>query len=143
MNANAPRPNWFGRNWKWFVPVGCLTLLLLFVAAVCLLMAGVFGMMRRAEPYQHALTTAQSHPQVIAALGQPIEPGFMVQGNLEIQNDSGSAEINFPIAGPRGEATVYVVAKKTRGEWSYDVLEADIGSGPRIDLHATAAAPAQ
>jgi len=26
----APPSNWWSRNWKWFVPTGCLTLILLF-----------------------------------------------------------------------------------------------------------------
>ncbi|HEV2762364.1 MAG TPA: hypothetical protein VGV38_05155, partial [Pyrinomonadaceae bacterium] len=32
-----PRKNWWGRNWKWVVPTGCLGLLVgvgLFVAAI-------------------------------------------------------------------------------------------------------------
>jgi hypothetical protein len=32
-------PNWWSRNWKWFVPVGCLSLILLF----CAFIAVVFG----------------------------------------------------------------------------------------------------
>ena len=30
---NAASPNWMGRNWKWAVPVGCLTLALVFLCA--------------------------------------------------------------------------------------------------------------
>jgi Cytochrome oxidase complex assembly protein 1 len=140
-DAPAPGPNWFGRNWKWFVPVGCLSLLMLFVAVVCLFAVGVFGMMRHAEPYQHALAAAQANPQVIAVTGQPIESGFMVQGNITTHNDSGSADMYVPITGPKGKATVHVVAEKTRDQWTYEVLEADVGAGPPIDLRPSAPAP--
>jgi hypothetical protein len=50
--------------------------------------------------------------------------------------------MNFPIAGPRGEATIYVVAKKTRGEWHYEELKAVVDHKRRIDLQAAAATPA-
>jgi len=134
MNAPAA-PNWWNRNWKWFVPVGCLTMLVLFVGVVFLLLAGVFGLMRQSEPYQQGLTAAQSHPAVIAALGAPIEPGFFVSGNIEVQNSSGEAHLAIPISGPKGKGTVYVEAEKERGRWHYSVLEAEVGAEQaRIDL---------
>ena len=30
-NQLVPRGNWFKRNWKWAVPVGCLTFFILFM----------------------------------------------------------------------------------------------------------------
>jgi hypothetical protein len=126
---------WWNRNWKWFVPVGCLTLLTLFVGVVFLLVAGVFGLMKQSDPYRHGLQAAQTHPAVIAALGSPIEPGFFASGNIHVDNASGEAKLAIPISGPKGEGTLYVEAEKQRGRWNYSALEADVGPGqPRIDL---------
>jgi hypothetical protein len=134
MEADAP--NWFGRNWKWLVPVGCLTLLLLVLGAVLVLVYFVFGMMKQAEPYQHGLAAASANPAVVQALGAPLHGGLMLQGHIEISDEEGSAELTIPIEGPRGEGKVYVVARKRGGHWIYDVLEADIGAPARIDLRS-------
>ena len=108
---SAASPNWFGRNWKWFVPVGCLTVLLLFLTAVAALVYGLFGLMKGSDPYRHALSAAQAHPAVVQALGTPLRPGFAVTGYIEVSDDDGHADIRFPVRGPRGEGTVYVEAR--------------------------------
>lgn len=136
--SQPPASTWWNRNWKWFVPVGCLTLLALFAGVVFLLVAGVFGLMKQAEPYRHGLQAAQANPAVIAALGSPIEPGFFASGSIHVDNASGEARLAIPIAGSRGKGTVYVDAEKTRDRWSYSHLEVAIDGSPhRIDLQGT------
>jgi hypothetical protein len=132
--TTAQRPTWFQRNWKWFVPIGCLSLLILFVLFVAGLCFAIFGLMKQSTPYQAALTRAQDNPELIASLGTPIKPGFLVEGSVQVQGHDGEAKLSFDVSGPKGAATVYVEAKETRGEWHYDVLEADDGTPPRIDL---------
>ena len=39
----APRRNWWERNWKWFVPSGCLTLILLGCLFIGLIFTVVMG----------------------------------------------------------------------------------------------------
>ncbi len=39
---NAQQKSWFGRNWRWVLPVGgCLTVILLFVFGIGALFFGV------------------------------------------------------------------------------------------------------
>ena len=39
------------------------------------------------------------------------------------------------ISGPKGKGTIYVVAKKSAGEWSYSRMEVEVEGQPgRIDL---------
>lgn len=140
MNTNVDEPGWLARNWRWLIPVGAASLLALIVAVIALFLAGLFGLIRRSEPYQHALAAAQSHPQLVAALGEPLAPGFAVMGNIETSNADGSANLSFSVTGPKGEARIHVVAEQTRGQWRYEVIEADAGEAGRIDL--LAAAPA-
>ncbi|GAB3387477.1 cytochrome c oxidase assembly factor Coa1 family protein [Lysobacter fragariae] len=134
--------HWFGRNWKWVVPVGCLSLVMLFVLVGALLFAGVFNLMKQAEPYRYALESTQRHPAVIAALGQPIEASAMIRGNIQVKGAYGDAQLNFPVSGPRGKATVYVEARKERGRWRYRIIEVDTGA-QRINVVSddTVAAP--
>jgi hypothetical protein len=131
-------PGWFGRNWKWFVPVGCVTLLLLVVIAAAAIGYGLLGLYENsgmADPKRDALAAAQASPAVKQALGEPMQLGFMMSGQININNDRGHADVSFPIHGPRGKGRVHVVGEMTGDRWTYSVLEAQIDGQPApVDL---------
>ncbi|KAF1717309.1 cytochrome c oxidase assembly factor 1 family protein [Pseudoxanthomonas wuyuanensis] len=134
MSATA-QPNWWTRNWKWFVPVLAVTLALLFAAAIAGFLALVMGMMKSSEPYRQAMARAQAEPAVIAAFGEPIADGWFVQGNINISGSSGDASLAIPVRGPNGEGKIYVDAIRTAGAWEYRTLIVELGDGERrIDL---------
>ena len=137
--------SWFGRNWKWAAPTGCLTLLLLVGAFIATIFFFVFSMMKANDAYQHSLETARHNPEVVAALGQPISDGWFVTGNFEDNGATGVANFSIPVSGPKGGATVYVEAHKHAGQWQYDTMVVELDANhQRIDLQqAAAVAPAQ
>jgi hypothetical protein len=58
-----------------------------------------------------------------------------VTGNINFANDSGNADLAIPLSGPQGHGTVYVVARKSAGTWSYDRFEVELdGAEERINL---------
>ncbi len=127
--------NWWGRNWKWFVPVGCLGSLVLFAAFIAALMCLVFGMMKSSDAYQHAVTKAKASPAVQQALGSPIEEGLFIMGNINVSGSSGQADLSIPVSGPDGEGRLYVVASKSAGRWRFSTLIVEIGeTKQRINL---------
>ena len=131
----TPRPNWWNRNWKWFVPVGCLGTLTLFIAFVVSIALIVFSAMKSTDVYKDALARAKVHPAVIEALGSPITEGFLVSGNTNVNGAAGEANLSVPIAGPKGKGTIYVSAKKSLGQWNYSGFAFEIAkTHQRIDL---------
>jgi hypothetical protein len=135
-----PGRSWFSRNWKWFLPVGCLLPILFCGGFITTIFIVVFGAIKSSEPYQHALVQARANPAVIAALGTPIEPGTFPSGTINIINSSGNADLTIPIAGPNGSATIYVIATKSAGQWTYTTLEVQpANSTNRIPLQPTPA----
>ena len=130
----APQPGWWSRNWKWFVPVGCLTLILLFCLFIALIFAVVMGSMKSSDAYKQAVAKARSNPEVLAKLGTPIEEGWFVSGNINVQNDSGDANLQIPISGPKGKAVIHAVAGKTVGKWEYSRLTIAMEGQPELDL---------
>ncbi len=127
--------NWWQRNWKWFVPVGCLTTVLIMAAGLALLFSLVFGMMKSSDVYGEALAQARAHPAVVAALGQPIKDGWFAGGNISINGPSGEAALSIPVSGPQGKATIYLEARKSAGRWTFSTLEVEVDEGGRrIDL---------
>lgn len=132
----APSQSWWSRNWKWFVPTGCcLTPLVLGGAFAAFLILVIFGALKQTDVYKTAVARAKSDSRVIAALGSPIEEGWYLSGNTEVNGSSGKADISIPISGPKGKGTIYAVATKSTGDWTYSKLAVKIDStGETIDL---------
>lgn len=133
-----PQPaGWWSRNWKWFVPTGCcLTPLVLGGAFVAFLVLVIFGAMKQTDVYQTALARAKADQRVTNALGTPIEEGWFLSGNTKVSGSSGEADLTIPISGPKGKGTIYAVATKFAGEWTYSKLVVKIDStGETLDLN--------
>ncbi|MGZ5021598.1 MAG: cytochrome c oxidase assembly factor Coa1 family protein [Chthoniobacterales bacterium] len=138
--ATQPRPSWWSRNWKWFLPVGgcggCLFLIGLGLIFFSSIFVAVFGAMKSTDVYKTALSRAKESPEVVAALGTPIKEGFFVSGNTKADGPSGEANLSIPISGPKGSGTIYVAAEKKAGRWTYSTLEVEIdATKERINLN--------
>ncbi|CAD5343311.1 hypothetical protein FLA105535_03309 [Flavobacterium bizetiae] len=128
------RKSWWERNWKWFVPTGCVSILLIFVVFIASIFFGVTSMMTNSDAYKGAMIEAQKNKQVIEKLGSPIEDDGMTSGSINTTNDSGNCDLQIPIKGPKGKATLFVVAQK-KGTWKYSEMSVLIkNTKEEIDL---------
>ena len=134
MNAAQPS-SWFNRNWKWVVSVACVLMVAIiggFIFAVFML---VSRLMHSSGSYQQAMARARQDPALIAALGTPIEDGLLMTGKISENGDSGNANLQIPLSGPKGDAMLYLTARKSAGVWSYSHLQVRIDStNQQIDL---------
>jgi hypothetical protein len=130
-----PEKSWLSRNWKWFIPTGCVTLILLGVTFVIGFMAMVMGAVKSSDAYKLAVARVRASPAVVSELGQPIETGWMVSGSINVSGSSGDADISIPISGPKKSGTIYAVATKSAGVWTFTVLQVEVeGGSRRIDI---------
>lgn len=135
MHNDSNEQGWFARNWKWAVPVGCVGMLAMFAAFFASIFLVVFGAMRSSDAYQIAMSRARENPKVVEALGEPVEAGWFISGNINVSGPSGNASLSIPVSGPRGAGTVYLVAEKVAGEWIFERLELELeGTGERVNL---------
>jgi hypothetical protein len=112
--------------------------LILFAAFIALIVMIVFSAMKSSDVYKEALERAKADPAVTEALGSPIKDGLFVSGSTNVNGASGEANLAIPIYGPKGKATIYVVAKKSAGQWKDSVLAVEIEKTKRrIDLLKT------
>jgi hypothetical protein len=110
-------------------------MLLLVAGFVFVIVSIVFGAMKSSDAYKTALAKAKTDPRVVNALGSPITDGFFVSGNTNVSGSSGHADMTVPISGPKGKGTIYFVASKFAGEWTFSKLIIEVGeTGERIDL---------
>jgi len=128
-NAPPLSPNQRGgHTWKFWVPVGCLILLLavmLFAGGILML---VFGSMRSSDVYKMAVRRAQADTRVTQALGTPVEGGWFITGNISVHGSSGEADLAIPLKGSIDEGTLYVIASKSAGEWQFSKLQLEVNS---------------
>ena len=134
MNGVQKR-SWWQRNWKWVVPVGCLTPIIICGGGVALFMSLILGTMKSSEAYSQSLAQVKADTAIQAALGTPIEAGFMVSGNVSFDGSSGHADLSYSVIGPNDSGQVFAIADKTAGAWRFTMLDVQIAStGDRIDL---------
>lgn len=134
--SQPPPRNWWQRNWKWFVPTGCLIIFAFFAAFIALIVFAVFGAMKSTDVYKTAVARAKADERVIAALGPPIREGMFFSGTTNATGGSGEADLAIPISGPKGKGTLYAVATKSAGAWEYSKLMVEIqGTGEKIDIN--------
>lgn len=144
---NTPPPlvarrSWWSRNWKWFVPTGCLTIIVAAAAFLAIIFFSVFALMKSTPVYKTALERAKSNPQVIEALGTPIKEGYVITGSTHTEGPGGEVNIGIPISGPKGKGTIYVVADKVANRWTYRTFEVEVDGRPdRIALLPNSAEP--
>jgi hypothetical protein len=109
--------------------------LLLAGGFVFVIVSIVFGAMKSSDAYKTALAKAKADPRVVNALGSPITDGFLVWGTTNVSGSSGQADLTIPISGSHGKGTIYFVASKFAGEWTFSKLIVEVGkTRERIDL---------
>jgi hypothetical protein len=129
-----PKKSWWDRNWKWFVPTGCVSLLIIFGLFIGGLFFGITSMMENSDAYKGAITEVQHNETIIAKLGKPIETDGMTSGSIDVNNNTGNCDLQIPIKGPKGKGTLFVVAEK-RIKWKYSTLTVYIeATDEEIDL---------
>lgn len=129
----APAPAKSSGCLKWGL-IGCGAVVVLIGACAAVLVLFVFGAIKRSDVYREALRRAQSDPAVTAALGTPIEAGLLVTGSVNLDTGGGHANIDFPVSGPKGKASVHAVATLAGAKWEYSELTVIPANGPVINL---------
>ncbi|MEN1729103.1 MAG: cytochrome c oxidase assembly factor Coa1 family protein, partial [Pseudomonadota bacterium] len=81
------------RNWKWFVPVGCLGTIVLAAAAVVGFIFLIMGGIQSTDVFQNALAKARANAQLIVAIGEPMDPSFITTGTISTSGSSGEANL--------------------------------------------------
>ncbi|MCF6133288.1 cytochrome c oxidase assembly factor Coa1 family protein [Flavobacterium wongokense] len=119
----VPPKNWFQRNWKWFVPTGCLSLIIVVVLFGIALFKGITSVMKDSDVYQHSISVAKKNKTVNEKIGTPLEDNGMISGSINTSGYSGSAQLDIPIKGKKGEGIIHVEAEKKNDIWIYHTLD--------------------
>jgi cytochrome oxidase complex assembly protein 1 len=126
---------WLETNPRWKIPLGGLILLLLLVGFGTVLLTVIFASFHGSDVYKQALARASADSQVRERLGEPIQTGWFISGQLNVNGDAGNADLSIPVSGPRGKGAIRAVAVKRGGVWRFTTLQVGIDGGDTpIDL---------
>ena len=103
-----------------YIGCGCLGIIILGAISGALMVVGIGKALKSNDPYKDSIAAVQSNPAAIEALGEPIEPGFMPTGNINVVNDNGEVDFSISVSGPKGAGTITVSGTKAGGVWSYE-----------------------
>ncbi|HEU0186103.1 MAG TPA: cytochrome c oxidase assembly factor Coa1 family protein [Blastocatellia bacterium] len=136
MNPHPPAPKgWFGRNWKWFIPTGCLSVILIAAGGVGAVAYFAVKSIKSSYVYDEALKKLRSNSTAVSELGEPIEAGWQINGAINVNGDSGNAEVKIPVSGSKKSGSIYATAIKKQGKWDFSHLEVEIeGKTKRVSL---------
>jgi hypothetical protein len=82
-----------------------------------------------------AVAQAERNPEVQRTLGTPLKAGWFISGSFNTSGSSGNADASLPVHGPRGSGTIYLVARKSAGQWTFERLEIELpGHAGRVNL---------
>ena len=133
--------SWIERHPLWKIPLGFLTLLFLMASFGAFTIGIISGSFRNSDVYKLAMAQAVANSQVRDQIGEPIETGWFIFGELKIGATTGHANFSIPISGPRGKARIRVVAYKN-GSWRFNCLQVYVhGQSQTIDLLAIPSPP--
>lgn len=133
MDENREQKNWFGRNRIWAIPsMGCLTLIVLIIIFASTMITNLTGFFKDSVPYTVGMENLIKNKLVIEALGEPIEANGMFQGNIRYNDDEGNADLKVPVKGPKGEATLLIIAVMNDDVWTYNTMEVTISDTNEI-----------
>ncbi|MFO0594868.1 MAG: cytochrome c oxidase assembly factor Coa1 family protein [Myxococcaceae bacterium] len=132
--------SWFGRNWKWLVPVGCGVPMICCLSFAAMTYFGASKLIEGSAPFVEAISKATGNDEVKATLGTPLKAGMGLNGSFNEKNGNGTADFSVPISGPKGSGTLRVKGTSLGGVWVYDVMQVEAG-GKVIDLLENDAPP--
>ncbi|MGO2358612.1 MAG: cytochrome c oxidase assembly factor Coa1 family protein [Mesonia sp.] len=127
--------SWWKKNWKWFLPVSMLILILTAV----LFSSGIGGITNNyaqaysdQELYQDALEHVKSNSRVIEVLGEiePIDKLTILEGEVQYSNNNQRVNSTIRIVGSKGKARMDILANRMHGKWNYETIKLRIKNPP-------------
>jgi hypothetical protein len=131
MMRSAPYPiipaatekSWKDRNPGWAITLAASLVFGSLVVFVCCLIGSIEYSFKHSDVYHMALEQVESNPEVAERVGRDIHSGWIWQGNINLRNSEGNANMTIPIAGSKGAGKIHLVAKKHSGVWRFNELE--------------------
>jgi hypothetical protein len=131
---------WWNRNWKWFLPI-LLLFLILFSFILSSTIEGNLTDIAQAYSdnslYEKAIEKAKGNKRVLEVIGkiEPIDQFAILEGNAIYYNNNNSVSLSIRIKGSKGKGKMDISAEKNGTAWNYKKINIRIkGSKEEIQI---------
>ena len=115
---------------------GCALVLAGMVAVSAVACFVVLHFIGESDAVKQAITRLNTFPVAREKMGAPIVRGWLANGSISTENDSGSADVRVAVRGPKAGGELHLAGHHRAGEsWTYTVFEVTLdGTGERLDF---------
>lgn len=133
-NEITIQQNWWKRNWKWFVLIFAIIMVLtavLISSGIGEITADIAQAYQDTELYENALEKVNANPKVNELLGevQPLGKMAILEGETRYSNNYQAVNSTVRITGAKGKAKMDVSAEKINNKWNYSKINVRIKNG--------------
>ena len=127
MNELIEHDSWFKLNWKWFIPIlglGIILIGIFFTSSLGGNTADITKAYSDDSLYENAVKEVQTNQKVKEALGilNPINKMAILEGFVEYSEDNKSVKTTISIKGTKGKAKMDISAYKKGESWEYQKI---------------------
>ncbi|AFU68230.1 hypothetical protein P700755_001296 [Psychroflexus torquis ATCC 700755] len=130
-NELIEQKSWWKKNWKWFIPVSGLLLLIcsVFISSEIMGIGTDFAQAYSdTELYKDAIKKVESDQKVKELLGEiePIDKFAILEGEVNYSNGNQSVNSTLRIQGTKGKAKMDISADRVEGQWVFKKINVRI-----------------
>jgi hypothetical protein len=123
-NELTERKNWFSKNWKWFLPLALISILIFTVVITSTSkndLTNIAQAYTETALFEKAIEKANKNKRVLQTLGviQPIDKMAILEGNTIYTNNNKTVVLSVRIKGTRANGKIDISAYKKEREWNY------------------------
>lgn len=88
-----------------------------------ILLSGALSLLMKSNgAYRMMMSEVRADTQAFEAMGEPIEAGWFVMGQISVNGSNGHADLTIPVSGPKCSGKLYGRADKAFGVWEIYLL---------------------
>ena len=120
--------SWYQRNKKWFLPTVLGGPIILVGGFICIILLVVTGSMKSSDAYKMSMNEIRNSKKCQKLLGDNIEDGFFIRGNINTTTTGGNANLYIPLSGELGEGTAYSRCNREWFKWEIEELQVRVSN---------------
>jgi hypothetical protein len=133
LTGKTASTGWWRRHWRWAMPLAVVVGIVAAVGAVWFALSQWAYWSKSSTPYQEAMRRARCNIELVQALGEPVQDGYLPAGSM---HTTGQSQFVIALSGPRGDGRLFLNARRSGGQWDYPMLYVVTDGKEAIDLTA-------
>ncbi len=125
-NKISEEKNWLERNWKWFVPLAVIILLLVVTVSGSVDGASDFATAFKDDTlYKKAIEKCNNNQQVQKVLGklQDVDKLAIIESTVDYSNNKQKVKLSVRVNGEKGKGRMDAIADRNNEGWNYSLIK--------------------